>query len=233
MGTDTKNKMKIIYFEARGRAEPARLMLELRGVPYDYEAVPVEMWMGPEGKARALERTPFGQLPILEDGDFRLCQARAINQYIARKLGLYGETIEESARIDEVYETAAELMLEMAMLHWDKEFHQKRAGHRETSRAKLTQLQAYFARVRADAEHWVLPGRYTLADAAMAFTLETVLPIHPGLVEELPELHRFMTAFYGAPGVREYVRSDRRQRTWTIAMATFAGVPEETHQWTD
>jgi hypothetical protein len=40
-----------------------------------------------------------------------------------------------------------------------------------------------------------------------------------------------MTAFFSADRVREYVRSERRQRTWTISMATFAGVPEETHQW--
>jgi glutathione S-transferase len=232
MEKDTNKPLKLIYFDARGRAEPVRLMLELRGVPYEYEAMPLGVWMQ-GGKERIQERTPFGQLPILEDGPFVLCQSRAISVYIARKLNLYGETIEESARVDEVYDTASELMMELAILHWDKEFHAKRAEHREASRSKLDRLQTYFTRARADAEHWVLPGRYTLADVMMAFALETMMPIHPGLVEEFTELHRFMTAFYASSGVREYVRSERRPRTWTISMATFAGVPEETHQWTD
>jgi glutathione S-transferase len=223
--------MKLTYFAARGRAEPARLMLELSGAPYEYNAVPVEEWMAPESKERWLQRTPFGQLPYLEDGPVSLCQSGAIHRYLARKLGLYGESIEECARIDEVYETAGDILFDLAGFHWNKEFHAKRAEHREATRTKLDRLQAYFTRTRADADHWVRPGRYTLADVMMAFILETVLPIHPGLVEEFPELHRFMTAFFSADRVREYVRSERRQRTWTISMATFAGVPEETHQW--
>lgn len=229
----SETKMKLIYFDARGRAEPARLMLELRGVPYEYEKMPLDQWMSPGGKERALQCTPFGQLPILEDGSFTLCQSRAILRYVARKLGLYGESLEEQARVDEVYETADEIFMDLALFHWNNEFHEKRADHRETSRSKLERLQAYFTKRRADAEHWVRPGHYTLADVMMAFTLETWLPMHPGLVEGFPELHRFMTSFFSTDGVREYVRSGRRCRTWTIAMAAFAGVPEETHHWID
>lgn len=230
---DSDKKMKLLYFDARGRGEPARLMLELRGVPYEYEVMPLEQWMAPGGKDRVLQYTPFGQLPILEDGSFTMCQSRAIYRYLARKLGLYGETLEECARVDEVYETADEIFGDLAMFHWNQEFHEKRPEHREASRSKLERLQAYFARTRADAEHWNRPGQYTLADIMMAFVLETLIPIHPGLVEEFPELHRFMTAFFSTGGVREYVRSERRPRTWTVAMAMFAGVPEETHHWTD
>lgn len=231
MGSDTK--MKLTYFDARGRAEPVRLMLELRGAPYEYELMPLEQWMAPGGKERVLQCTPFGQLPLLEDGSFSLCQSRAIYRYVARKLGLYGESIEEQARVDEVYETADEIFWDLAQFHWNKDFHEKRPEHREASRSKLDRIQAYFVRRRADAEHWIRPGHYTLADVMMAYILETWLPIHPGLVNEFPELHRFMTAFFGTGGVREYVRSDRRCRTWTVSMAKFAGVPEETHHWTD
>jgi glutathione S-transferase len=67
----------------------------------------------------------------------------------------------------------------------------------------------------------------------MAFLLETLLPLHPGLLPEFPDLHHFMTAFFEERGVRDYVRSDRRPRTWTVHMAPFGGKPEETHQWVD
>jgi glutathione S-transferase len=230
MGTDAKPKLT--YFDVRGRADPARLMLELCTAPYEFVPMPLEEWMGQGGKERMLQYTPFGQLPLLEDGSLSLCQSRAIYCYLARKLGLHGDTLEESARVDEVFETAYEVWWDLALFHWDKEFHQKRAAHREASRSKLERLQAYFLRKRADANHWVRPGRYTLADVMMAATLEMLLPIHPGLVDEFPELHGFMTAFFKAPGVREYVRSERRPRTWTVPLATFAGVPEETHHWT-
>lgn len=225
--------MKLTYFAARGRVEPARLMLELAGVPYEVESIPLETWMAPGYKESVQERTPFGQLPTLQDGAFSLCQSRAINRYLARKLGLYGETIEEQARVDEVAETADELFMDIALFHWNPEFHARREEHRETTRKKLELLDRYFHRTRADAERWVLPGRYTLGDVMMAYLLESTLKLHPGLVAELPALQHMMTAFFAADGVREYVRSDRRPRTWTVSMASFAGKPEETHHWTE
>lgn len=37
--------------------------------------------------------TPFGQLPMLEDGDVTVAQSMAIFRYAARKFGLEGETL--------------------------------------------------------------------------------------------------------------------------------------------
>jgi len=225
--------MKLTYFQARARAEPARLMLELTGTAYEYEAIPAESWISGEAKARIGECTPFGQLPVLQDGPTVLCQSQAIWRYLARKLSLYGDTIEEQARVDEVHETAHEIFMDAATFHWDPQFHEHRAEHGAATAKKLELLEKYFTRVSVDAEHWVLPGRYTLADVMMAFTLETLLPMHPGLVEGFPKLHHAMTTFFTTGRVRDYVRSDRRARSWTVHVATFAGKPEETHHWTD
>lgn len=225
--------IKLTYFHGRARIEPARLMLELAGTPYEIESISLETWAGPSGKQLFLERTAFGQLPVLQDGDLTICQSRAIHRHIARKLGLYGETIAHAARIDEVYESADEILMDIATFHWNPQFHESRPQHREAMRGKLGLLERYFARTRADAGHWVLPGRYTLADVMAAYTLESTLPLHPGLLHERPELERFMTAFFSAPGVREYVRGERRHRTFTVQLAQFGGKPEETHHWTD
>ncbi|UQA60075.1 glutathione S-transferase family protein [Polyangium aurulentum] len=225
--------MKLTYFDARGRVEPTRLMLEMTRTPYEYVATPLEAWMSDEARAPVRARTPFGQLPLLEDGGLSLCQSCTIHRYVARKLGLLGNTLEESARVDEVFETGQELYVDAAKFVWDPQFHERRAEHREATRVKLASLAGYFTKMRADPEHWVLPGRYTLADAMMAYALEQLLPLHPGLVEEHPELHHAMTRFFAADGVREYVRSKRRCPTTTVQFAQFGGKPEETHQWTD
>ena len=225
--------MKIIYFAQRGRVEVARLMMALRGVPYEDEFVSLESWVQPQTKERFLGCTPFGQLPVLQDGEFTLCQSQAINRYLARKLELYGDTPEQNARIDEVAETAFEVLMDVGTLFWNPRFHEVRADHRAATARKLERLEDYFIRTRADADHWVVPGRYTLADASMAYTLESIMPLHTGLVKEFAELYRAMTGFFAADGVREYVRSARRPRTWTVPLASFGGRPEETHQWTD
>jgi glutathione S-transferase len=109
--------MKLTYFAKLGRVEPARLMLELTGTPYEFRGVSVEEWSNPEIKTQLVGRTPFGQVPTLEDGSFFLCQSGAINRYLAQKLGLWADTIEEQARIDEVYETARDVVLDASMLY--------------------------------------------------------------------------------------------------------------------
>ncbi len=223
--------MKLTYFPVQGRVEPARLLLALGGVAYDFEPVPTATWRGPEGKARLLARTPFGQVPLLEDGATLICQSCAIHRYLARKLGLYGSSIEESARVDEVFETGLETWEEASAACWNPEFHAKRAELRAAMRAKFERLDAYFLRTRADAEHWVLPGRYTLGDVMMALALEQALSQHVGLLEEFPALHHAVIRFFEAEGVREYVRGDQRPRTLTVSRATFGGKAEETHHW--
>ncbi|WP_437570305.1 glutathione S-transferase family protein [Sorangium sp. So ce542] len=225
--------MKLTYFPVRGLIEPARLMLELAGARYELETIPIELWQGPQGKQRFLPITPFGQLPVLEDGGFVLCQSQAISRYVARKLGLYGGTLEETARIDEVTEVATEMLRELGVTCFDPRFHEIRAEHRATMGRKLDLLDRYFARTAASAEHWVVPGRYTLADATMAFALESLWPVQPGLLDEFPKLRHAVTSFFAADGVRGYVRGERRFRTWTAPIAAFGGKPEETHHWSD
>jgi glutathione S-transferase len=222
--------MKLTYFDVRGRVEPARLMLELTKTPYEFEAIALADWT--ETKVKMLEKTPLGQMPVLEEGTFTLCQSGAINRYLARKLGLAGDTIEEQARVDEVCETAGDLIFHTSQINWNAQFATVREKHRDEVKTRLENLDKYFARTGANLEFWIRTSKYTLADVLMAYALETILPLHPGLVESFPRLNHMMNTFFSADGVHAYVRSDRRAKTWTVAMAFFAGKPEETHQWT-
>jgi glutathione S-transferase len=223
--------IQLLYFGVRGRIEPARLMLELAGAPYEFTEIPVQTWATAEGKQRFYARTPLGQLPVLQEGDFVLCQSTAIYRYLGGKLGLYGSTAKEGARVDEVTETAGDLLMDLGLLFWDPNFAARRAEHRESFGKKLAQVQDYFGRVSPDGEHWVLPGRHTFADIRMAYALETAMPLHPGLLESFPKLYHIMNTFFLVDGVRQYVRSERRPRTYTVARASFAGKPEETHHF--
>lgn len=225
--------MKLTYFSVRGRVEPSRLLLALSGTDYEFEGVSVEQWRSPAGKEAFRRRSPLGQLPYLQDGAVELCQSGAINRYLARKLGLHGKSLDEEARIDEVYEAGLETWVEVSTACWNPQFHAQRDAHRATTRKRLEILQEYFTRRRADAEHWIRRDGYTLADAMMAYALEGSLSLHPGLLAEFPELHHAVTTFFASPGVREYVRSEQRARTLTVHLASFGGRPEETFHWTD
>jgi glutathione S-transferase len=80
-----------------GRAEVIRLLFAQAEIPYDDVRIEKEQW--PDLKPK----TPFGQLPILEEDGKILSQSQAIATYLAKKFGLNGADDWEAAKIQELY----------------------------------------------------------------------------------------------------------------------------------
>ncbi|VVA17144.1 PREDICTED: glutathione [Prunus dulcis] len=51
----------------------------------DFELVPVNLPAGEHKQPAFLTKNPFGQIPVLEDGDLTLFESRAITAYVAEK----------------------------------------------------------------------------------------------------------------------------------------------------
>ena len=99
IGGDETPPPTLNYFDARGRGEAIRLAFADNGVKFKENAFSSELW----GKERddglkaiwtAAGRLPFGQVPLLTDGDydtrgnwtsFELVQSHAILRYIGRR----------------------------------------------------------------------------------------------------------------------------------------------------
>jgi glutathione S-transferase len=54
---------------------------------------------------------PLNQLPLLEVGDRKFIQSKAIGRFVAKKVGLIGENDLENLEIDGVVDTVDEFML--------------------------------------------------------------------------------------------------------------------------
>ena len=75
-------------FELSGNCYKLRLLMSILKLRYDI--VPVDFYPGRQHKADwFLRLNPFGQLPVLQDGDLTLSDSGAILAYLARK---YDET---------------------------------------------------------------------------------------------------------------------------------------------
>mgnify|MGYP002385642597 CR=1 FL=1 len=70
------------YFDGFGRACFLRILFAEAGKDYKYNG---DINWAPEFK----ESLPFGQVPLLEDGDFKLAQTHAIAIYLSKKFGLF------------------------------------------------------------------------------------------------------------------------------------------------
>merc|ERR1712154_330435 len=86
---------KLVYFNVRGRAETARLILAYAGVEYEDKRITFEEM--PELKPSL----PFGQVPVLEYRGTTLCQSMAIARFLAHEYGLYQAYFEKDETLKE------------------------------------------------------------------------------------------------------------------------------------
>ena len=98
------NKIKLTYFNARGRAEVSRLMLAHKGVEYEDCRITRDQW--PELKPK----TPFGGIPLLQYNGLELAQSMTIARFLARELNLSGKTRCEEAQVDMVVDCMVDLV---------------------------------------------------------------------------------------------------------------------------
>lgn len=77
--------MKLYGHELSGNAYKARLLMSLLDINYQF--VSVDVFKGEHKQPEYLKLNPFGQIPLLVDGDRVFPDAQAILVYLARKYG--------------------------------------------------------------------------------------------------------------------------------------------------
>ena len=77
--------IKLYGHELSGNSYKVRLFLDLLGL--DYEWVKVDVMTGEHKSPEYLALNPFGQIPLLVDGDLQLADAQAILFYLAQRYG--------------------------------------------------------------------------------------------------------------------------------------------------
>lgn len=78
-------QLKLHDLELSGNCYKVRLFCSLLGLKLDL--VPVDFLAGAHKKSPLIEKNPFGEIPILEEGDVVLRDSQAILVYLPRKYG--------------------------------------------------------------------------------------------------------------------------------------------------
>ena len=93
--------MKLYYHPVSTTSRPVMLLAADEGIALDYEVV--DLFTGAHLQPQYSGINPSQQVPVLEDGDFRLTESSAILKYLAEKAGsaAYPKGLRERARINE------------------------------------------------------------------------------------------------------------------------------------
>lgn len=88
-------RLTLHHFALSGHSHRVQLMLSLLGLPH--EIVPVNLRQGEHKSKEFLALNPFGQVPVLQDGDTALFDSNAILVYLARRFDPAGRWLPHDA----------------------------------------------------------------------------------------------------------------------------------------
>ena len=75
--------IKLYHFPLSGHGHRVKLFLSLLGLPF--EIIPVDLMKGEQKTQEFQKMNPFGQIPVIQDGDMTLADSNAILVYLAGK----------------------------------------------------------------------------------------------------------------------------------------------------
>ena len=134
-------KVKLTYFNLRGRGEPARLLLAYGGIKFeDCRLTPA--FQDPAEWQKLKPSTPYGSLPLLDWDGTCIAQSMAVARFIARKVGLAGRNDLEAAQIDEIIDAINDLLNASAKVFFSKDEAEKKKFATETIPAGLANIEA-------------------------------------------------------------------------------------------
>ncbi len=197
--------LKLYEFAVSGNAHKIRLMLSLLGL--EYEGIAVNGSEKQHKSAEFLAMNPFGQVPVLLDGDLCLRDSNAILVYLARQYGDAHWLPDEPAAMAQVMAWLATAANELAWgpsrlrVHYQfgREINVAESGQITTHLLPI--LEAQLA-----GSDWLALGHLTIADIAiypyiaLAPEGKIDLSVYPAIIAWLRRIQA-LPGYVGMPGM--------------------------------
>ncbi|XP_040854578.1 glutathione S-transferase Mu 1-like isoform X3 [Ochotona curzoniae] len=228
--------MTLGYWDIRGLAHTARLLLEYTGTSYEEKRYSMgdapdfdrSQWLSEKFKLGL----DIPNLPYLIDGTHKLTQSNAIVRYLGRKHNLCGETEEEKIRVDILVNQAMDTRWQLGTICFNPDFVIVSAGadsclllqeklkpdYLKDLPEKLTLYSQFLGK-----RPWFAGDKITIADFHVYDVLDWNRIFAPGCLDAFPNLKDFMARFEALPKIAAYMKSSRflprpifpKVATWT------------------
>ncbi|XP_046990701.1 glutathione S-transferase-like [Schistocerca americana] len=192
---------KLIYFNARGKAEHIRFIFAYAGVDYVDERIPKEKW------SHYKSRMPYGMVPVLEINGKQVAQSNAIARYLARQYGLAGKDEWESLQCDVLVDTLSDL--KQALFQYRMEPDPLRKDERKQTLLKETIpfFLDKFEKVLEENGGFSVGGALTWTDFVFAVSLENFeLIFGKESLDHYPKLKALKDKVFSLPRIQEWIK---------------------------
>jgi len=196
------SKYKLVYFDARGAAEPVRWCFAYGGTAYDDVRVDKKDW--PALKAT----TPFGQLPYLEVDGKPLAQSLALTRFVARKNGLVGKDDFEAAQADALVDYTADVAKGLSFMFTEQD-EKKKATLKEAFLKEGVQpfLKGFERHLLANnnGEGFFVGSNPTWADIVVVCGLDRLLSMDSTVLDNYQTLKGLVGRVHELKGIKEWL----------------------------
>jgi len=199
----------LCYWDIRGLAQPARLLLEYTGTAFEDK----KLSCGPAPdfdksgwiESKSSLGLDFPNLPYYKDDDVAISQSNAILKHIARKNNLCGNTAKEQAEADMLADQVMDLRNGFVRLSYSgPKFDELKAAYLEKLPGTLRSFSNYLA-----TKTWLVGDQITYPDFHLYEMLDQHKQLKPDCLKEFPNLDAYCNRFEKLPAIEKYMQSDR------------------------
>ncbi|CAF1407822.1 unnamed protein product [Adineta ricciae] len=195
---------KLYYFNARGRAEIARLIFAAAGETFEDVRYEREEW--PSHKSEM----PLGQMPVLDVDGVKLPQSMAIARFLSKQFQLAGKDNLEQAKVDAIVDTSIDLATKYIPIHMQQDGSKKKE---ELNKFFADELPKHLKNLETLGKLYSNGGQFfvgnylTFADLEVYDMLGYIIKVDDNILQPYPWLERNRQLVEKNPKIAEYLNN--------------------------
>jgi len=197
---------KLVYLNLRGRAEISRLLFSYAGVKFEDRRISFEEFGANKSD---ISKFPTGKMPVLfVDNHPPITQCKAIERFLARQFGLYGNNNFDACRIDMICESLLDIFDGFFKINSEKDDTKKEELKNtfvNESSVPLFNLLVRMLESNNGGKGFFVGNAGTMADMAALANFDMLAGNLPGVMDKYPVLKEYHMRIKKDPKVAQYL----------------------------
>ncbi|RUS87281.1 hypothetical protein EGW08_004961 [Elysia chlorotica] len=195
-------QVKLVYFDARGRAELLRLILHQSGVKFEDQRVTFADWPALKPKM------PFSSLPFLEIDGKAYNESMCLCRFAARRHNLIGKTDVDALYVDQILTQSDELRTKQIKIKFNKDEAEKATLAKAYAEEQLPQFLGNMEkRLKDNKTGFFIGSAITMAELAIYDITENDLKENAKLLDKYPMLAAVRKTVESQPNLKDYLKN--------------------------